>query len=152
MRKEYFPIRGLRLEDEVWAELNRYKEKEETWNKAIKRLLNKETNLVKQEVQNVEIVKQSIHPILKAFYEINPTLNFANKTQRKACEDLVKQFGVDRVLKVVEFVGQVKGMPYCPVITTPIQLRDKWSALEIFALSEKNKKSSKNLSTSNPNL
>lgn len=70
--------------------------------------------------------------IIKAFETFNPAVKrlYANTTQRTACDDLIKTFGLDRALKAVAFVEKVRGQDYYPTITTPLQLFEKWAALE----------------------
>ena len=51
--------------------------------------------------------------------------------QRKACEDLLKSYGFERVIAVIEkTLPKTNGLQFFPTITTPTQLRDKWSSLE----------------------
>jgi hypothetical protein len=57
---------------------------------------------------------------------------YKNKTQRQACDDLIETYGLDRVLHAIEYVERSRGEPFCPTITTPLQLWEKWSALEAF--------------------
>lgn len=81
--------------------------------------------------------------VIKAFEEINPAVKrmYGNKTQRGACDDLLREYGLERVLKVVAFVKKVRGQEYYPTITTPVQLFQKWAALEQAARRRKNKDS-----------
>lgn len=58
--------------------------------------------------------------------------HYGNKTQRKACQQLLDEHGLDRVLHAIEYVERSRGEPFCPTITTPLQLWEKWSALEAF--------------------
>lgn len=93
--------------------------------------------------QNME--HQDINDVFGAFYEFNPGINFGNKTYRKAAEWLVEHYGMERVLQVIKFVGQIRSMPYAPRISNPYQLKEKWADLESFALTEKNKVQKKGL-------
>lgn len=70
--------------------------------------------------------------ILKAFEVVDPKNKtyYGNTTQRKACDFLLEEYGLEQVLKVINIIPQANRLPYMPVITTPVQLRDKWSALE----------------------
>lgn len=74
-----------------------------------------------------------ISEIIKLFETINPACKkmYGNKTQRGACEFLLKEFTFSRVKKMIETVlPKSNGMEYFPTITTPCHLRDKWASLE----------------------
>lgn len=62
----------------------------------------------------------------------NPTINYGNKTQRKALEDMIKKFGYDNVLGIIQYAVSVNGKQFAPVITTPCQLKDKLAQLKIY--------------------
>jgi hypothetical protein len=71
--------------------------------------------------------------VIKAFEGFNPAAKryYANTTQRKAADDLVKIHGLEMVLKVVrDIVPKTNGLPHVPTISTPLQLLEKWVALE----------------------
>lgn len=71
--------------------------------------------------------------ILKAFESINPMCKkyYGRPPQRQACDDLIKEYGFERVKIVVEkTLPKTNGMQFFPTITTPMQLRDKWMQLE----------------------
>ena len=56
---------------------------------------------------------------------------YGNTTQRKACEDLIENYGFERVKVVIEkTLPKTNTLQYFPTITTPLQLRDKWVMLE----------------------
>jgi hypothetical protein len=69
--------------------------------------------------------------IIKAFETVDAKNKkyYGNKTQRDACDFLIEQYGLDEVLKVIEILPQTNGMEYVPIVTTPLQLRDKWVQL-----------------------
>jgi phage replication O-like protein O len=76
---------------------------------------------------------ENIVSVIETFSKINPACirMYGNKTQRQACEDLIESFGLDRVLTVIEkTIPKTNTMQFFPTITTPLQLRDKWIALE----------------------
>ena len=58
---------------------------------------------------------------------------YGNTTQRKSIKNLIDSYGLDKVLKVVAFLPKSNGREFFPTITTPLQLEDKWAALEIAA-------------------
>jgi len=76
---------------------------------------------------------QDIPLIIKSFELINPACKkfYGNKTQRKACEDLIENYTMERVLNTIEKVlPATQGLKFFPTITTPLQLFEKWSSLE----------------------
>lgn len=73
-----------------------------------------------------------INILLKEFEVVNPTINYGNKTQRKALEDLIEKFGYDKLLGTIKFAVSVQGESYAPTITTPIQLKNKLGDLMVF--------------------
>jgi len=72
---------------------------------------------------------------LKVLYEINPLLNFANLTERKAAQNLIDQVGLDRALSAAAAAKAAHGQPYAPSITTAVDLKNKYSKLEAFCKS-----------------
>lgn len=79
--------------------------------------------------------------VLKEFESINHACKsmYSNKTQRGACDDLIRTYGLEMVIKVVHFLPKSNARAYLPTITTPVQLRDKWAALEAGLVKEKGK-------------
>lgn len=74
-----------------------------------------------------------INEIIKLFEKINPACKkmYGNKTQRKACSDLIETHTYEKVVSVIEkTLPAIRGLKFFPTITTPLQLNDKWSALE----------------------
>lgn len=82
---------------------------------------------------NSEDASQEIPILIKSFESINPVAKnwYGNKTQRKACQDLIETYSFERVKNVIEnTLPKTNKIQYFPTITTPLQLRDKWTALE----------------------
>jgi hypothetical protein len=53
------------------------------------------------------------------------------KLKERACEDLIKNYGENRVLAVIgKTLPKTNGIQFFPTITTPLQLSDKWVSLE----------------------
>lgn len=80
--------------------------------------------------QNSALVVQ----LIKEFETINPTCKtmYGNTTQRKACLDLIETYSYEKTLKVItDTLPLSNKQPFFPNITTPKQLFDKWSSLEI---------------------
>lgn len=71
--------------------------------------------------------------IIEAFGEINPACKkmYGNTSQRAACADLVREYGFERVLFVVQHtLPKTNAVPYMPTILTPHQLFQDWKRLE----------------------
>jgi hypothetical protein len=84
--------------------------------------------------------------IIKEFESINPAVKrmYGNKTQRQACEDLINTYGLERILSIIsKTLPKTNQIQYFPVILTPLQLRDKFSALESAIQKFKNEKTEK---------
>ena len=162
-KKSYFPIRRIRLDDEVLKRWKSYKDKNcrtmnavqvrlmDYWDKGHKKEIKQSLEIVGQ---NNEIVGQKLegNKILDIFYEINKTIDYAKPFERRAAEWLINKFGLERVEKVARFACQVRGMPYAPRISKPTELKEKWADLETFALTKKNEAQSKNLVINDPSV
>lgn len=70
--------------------------------------------------------------IIQAFVVVDPKNKtyYGNTTQRAACAFLAKEYGLEEVLKRISVLPKTNKIPYFPSITTPLQLRDKWVALQ----------------------
>lgn len=79
---------------------------------------------------------QDIVDVIDAFSKfVNKACStyYGNKSQRKACKELLAIHGRERVLALIEKVlPRTNVMIYGPVITTPVQLRDSYAKLESF--------------------
>ena len=82
---------------------------------------------------------QDIPLVIDLFKEINPSYKkwFGNKTQRSACERMIITHGFDKLKKVIEFLPTSNNRKFAPVITTPLQLEDKFAQLVSFWEKEK---------------
>lgn len=70
--------------------------------------------------------------IIKAFEAVDPKNKtmYGNTTQRKACDFLLKEFGLDKVLRVIEALPQINTQKlYIAQITTPYELQMNWVKL-----------------------
>lgn len=92
-------------------------------------------NQTKKADKSAGVVKKSenteIEEIIKAFEEVdkkNKTY-YGNKTQRKACEFLVEEYGLESVLKAIKILPHSNKLDYVPVITSPYDLKEKWGKL-----------------------
>lgn len=76
---------------------------------------------------------QLISEVIDLFKDINPSSYrkwFGNTTQRKACEELLEIYGMEKIRKVIAILPQTNRIQFLPTITTPLQLQDKWASLE----------------------
>lgn len=77
--------------------------------------------------------------IVKAFEEVDPKNKtyYGNKTQRAAADFLLSEHGLEKVLKVVSILRKSNGASYFPTITSPYDLKEKWSKLEAAMIRKK---------------
>lgn len=84
-------------------------------------------NIRTKELKN--IAATSAADIKKVFEKfqmtINPTINYGNKTQRKAAEGLIKKLGLERTLSLIEYCYEIRNDKFAPIVTTPYQLQEK---------------------------
>ena len=73
-----------------------------------------------------------INQLMNLFYKINPTINWGNKTQRKALDDIVKKLGFEKSERTIKYALKVQGELYAPTITTPLQLKNKLGDLLVY--------------------
>lgn len=62
----------------------------------------------------------------------NKTLRFGNVTQRKACERLITDIGIQKALSRARYAASVQKDRYAPNITTPLELEQKMHKLETY--------------------
>lgn len=98
---------------------------------------NNNTNISKSEICE----KNDINSLLDIFYQkINPTLNFGNKTERKALQEMIDKFGYEKVKNSIEYAISIQEDRFAPVITTPCELKRKMGQLVVYM--QKNNKCS----------
>lgn len=72
--------------------------------------------------------------------EINPHINFGNKTERKACHELIKLYGLKKVKDAALFTFEKqKTDSYVPKVTSPYDLYTKWVKLDLYFKSKLSK-------------
>lgn len=64
---------------------------------------------------------------------LDPGLRFGNKTQRDAMQWLIEKVGADKVRAMIDFIVQNRSDRFIPVISTPLQFREKLGALIAYA-------------------
>ncbi len=98
----------------------------------------KETHIKIQEANASE--SKQIAQIFKIFEQVNPTINYGNKTNRKSVVSMIKRFSFARLVRIAEYAVEVQGKKYAPSITTPYQLETKLGALMVYYKRENNNK------------
>lgn len=95
--------------------------------------LGKSKESIDKDTNTAETSSALIPLVIEMFVEINPACKnmYGNKTQRKACNDLINTYGFDEVKNCIQNVlPRTNNQSYFPTITTPVQLRDKWVSLK----------------------
>jgi len=91
---------------------------------------------------DVKKTSQETDQIMKIFYKINPTLNWGNKTTRKACSEMIKRFGLDGTITMAKSIVEVQGKQYAPTATTPYQMKEKLAQFKVYFDRQKSNKPS----------
>lgn len=80
-----------------------------------------------------------ISEVIKAFEPVNPSVGilYARPPQRQAVTRLLKQYGYDQLLKIIQFLPKSNASRYGPTITTPCQLEENMGRLKAFAEKQK---------------
>jgi DNA-binding transcriptional regulator GbsR (MarR family) len=136
--KEYLLVKKLN-QLEVVKKLNQTGK--ETLPKMVKKV-----NIQKKEKESIQKKVISNHglqvsDILKLFETVdakNKTY-YGNKTQRGAIEFMIENYGYEAVEKVVNLLPQTNQLDYFPRITSPYELKEKWTKLGIALSSAKRK-------------
>jgi len=96
---------------------------------AIKERKVKEIKVKESKLIISEPSSQDVQEMFKIFYEINPTINFGNKTIRASAQRLIDKLGVEKALGSASAAVAVYGQKFAPTITTPSELETKLSQL-----------------------
>mgnify|MGYP001568633074 CR=1 FL=1 len=74
---------------------------------------------------------QAVAEVFRVFESINPSIKrmYGNTTQRASANNLIKQFGLENVLKAAHAAVSIQGVKFAPRIATPYQLETKWAEL-----------------------
>lgn len=104
-----------------------------------------EYSIEENRVEEGEAKAPQISEIIKEFEAINPACKrmYGNKTQRKACQDLIDTYSFERVIAVIKgTLPKTNKMTanFFPNISTPLQLFDKWQKLEDAIVAYRSKK------------
>ena len=70
--------------------------------------------------------------IIKAFEDVDVKNKryYKNTTQREACDFLISEYGIEKVLKVIEILPKTNQQTHFPSITSPYELVEKWQKLK----------------------
>lgn len=102
-----------------------------------KESITKET-ITKEILRSDEVA--GVEEVMAIFYKINPTLNWGNKTNRKAAGELIKRFGIEETKRMAEAVCSVQGKKYAPRATNPYQMKEKLADFKFYFDSQKNER------------
>lgn len=80
-----------------------------------------------------------VNQLLSYFRQnINPHLAFNNKTQRKASEELLKAYGLEKIQQALAYLEERRRTDaYLPTVTTPYELLVKWAKIKQYLESKK---------------
>jgi hypothetical protein len=81
-----------------------------------------------------------VNKIITIFREFNPMLSYAHKGHRNAIFLLREIYGEEMAEDIVRMAIKVQGEQYAPVITTPIELVNKFKKLELYVQNKKDNK------------
>lgn len=97
---------------------------------------------VKLATSNEVTDKVDINYIISLFKPINPSFErlYANKTQRKSLERLIKKYTYLKVENMIKSLPAILEKKYSPVISTPIQLENKLGDLMMFIKKDQDNK------------
>ena len=108
----------------------------------VKPLTENIVTLSKKDISKKDIVNKNknlqskiagINEIFEIFYkQVNPVINFGNKTSRDAAGFLINKFGLEETKKIAKFSCSVQGKEYVPIINTPYQLKEKLASLKTY--------------------
>lgn len=86
-----------------------------------KRMKKKETVFDPMGAEIIDAFAKTVNPSCARYY--------GNKTQREACDGLIKTYGLEKVLRAIEVLPKTNIEPFFPKIMTPLQLYEKYETL-----------------------
>lgn len=94
---------------------------------------NNNENTIIKDIINTNSSKE-VNEIIEQFKFLDETYQkfFANKTERKAVEALLKSVGKDRLIQVIQDFAKIKHQEYCPRAFSPYALHKSWGAVTRF--------------------
>lgn len=82
---------------------------------------------------NENNITNNYEKIFKIFSRVNPSLNQKDFTQINAAKFLLNEFGEDKTLQMSEYALKIRGEEFAPFISSPLQLKEKITSLELYA-------------------
>ncbi len=87
------------------------------------------------------VAGNDVNKVLEAFQmKLNPTINYGNKMQRRAAQDLLDLMGSEKLLRTIDYAAAIRSDQFAPTITTPYQLKEKLAQLTAYYQKSTNKK------------
>lgn len=93
----------------------------------------------KESIQNKDSNGVAIGKLLDLFSIVDPKNKtyYGNKTQRNCLDFMIGEYGLDNVEKVIGLLPQTNQLDYFPRITSPYELKEKWTKLATALQSKK---------------
>lgn len=89
-----------------------------------------EIKTIKGETKDTQ--KDEVNLVLKEFYEFNKQLNFGSSTERKAITDLLKTYGLEKLINMVKHYRLLLSTDkFMPVATTPFMFKKKLAQIQV---------------------
>lgn len=90
------------------------------------------TDEQRENIIEKKINKKEIDSLIESFSTIDPKnkTNYGNKTERAACDFLLKEYGQELIESVIKILPKTNKMDYMPHISKPSELKDKWLKLK----------------------
>lgn len=93
----------------------------------------------KESIQNKDSNGVAISKLLDLFSIVDPKNKtyYGNKTQRNCLDFMINEYGFENVEKVIGLLPQTNQLDYFPRITSPYDLKEKWTKLATALQSKK---------------
>ena len=136
----------ISAESNISLEKDKFQKEEDKFQKQHK--ISAKSNIEEEPIKEEPIIRVSnadgvvdINKLIELFKPINPSYErlFSNKTQRAAFERLVKKYGEEKIIAIIEALPDIINKPYAPRITTPYELEKDLGKLIVFFNQEKGK-------------
>lgn len=108
------------------------------------------TQLTIQAKQALQESPKEISEVIKQFESVNKACSdfYGNTTQRNAVEKLIKAYGYEMVINVVNFLPKMNKILFTKA-TTPVELWNKWAKIEAEAMKLKESKKNQKYAINN---
>jgi hypothetical protein len=93
----------------------------------------KDNNIIEYYNNNSEPSSQDFtNKVINEFYEFNKQVNYSSKTERKAVQELAKQYGQEELIKMIKHYRYLLEVDtFMPVATTPFEFKKKLAKILI---------------------